>query len=207
MNQSPSTYLPIAVTPGDLVNMVARLAGVTVFDVRTPAEYESAHIPGSHNVPLDELPRQARELGAAVAGPVVLVCRTGARARNAGDVLRAAVDHPVQVLDGGLVAWEVAGLPLTRGRDRWSMERQVRGVAGGVAMASAIACLFVWSPIGGIAAGIGGGLLLSALTGSCAMAKVLAKPPNNRGAGCDVGAVVRAIGGGATGLGTSTSAD
>lgn len=100
----------------------------------------------------------------------------------------------VHILDGGLSAWEAAGLPVNRGRHRWSMERQVRGIAGGLALAGGVAGLVVWRPLGGLAAGIGGGLLVSALTDTCTMARVLAKLPYNRGAGCDVDAVVRALG-------------
>jgi len=178
----------------DLAEMAAGHAVVAVVDVRTPAEYEAAHIPGSHNVPLDLVPRHAGDLGTAIDGTVVLVCRSGGRARQAPDVLWSAGLPRVHVLDGGIVAWESAGLPLDRGRERWDMERQVRGVAAAVALASAAVGLFVWRPVGGIAAGIGGGLLLSTMTNSCAMANLLGRLPHNSGARCDIGVVVQALG-------------
>jgi hypothetical protein len=145
-------------------------------------------------VPLDLLPEHAGELASAVGGPVVLVCRSGVRARQAEQTLRASDLPRLHVLDGGLTAWEAGSLPVNRGRQRWSMERQVRGVAGGLALAGALAGLFVWRPMGGVAAGIGGGLLVSALTDSCTMARVLAKLPyNNGGATCDVASVMQDI--------------
>ena len=46
----------------------------TILDVHTPAEFESAHIPGSHNVPLDPLPEHATERASTIGGPLGLVC-------------------------------------------------------------------------------------------------------------------------------------
>lgn len=45
-----------------------------MIDVRTPAEYESARIPGSHNLPLDTLQRHADRLRDLDSRKVVLVC-------------------------------------------------------------------------------------------------------------------------------------
>jgi len=194
MNREPIASLPVAVAPADLAELAARRPDVTVLDVRTPAEFESAHIAGSYNVPLDLLPEHAAELRTASGRPVVLVCRSGVRARQAEQVLGAAGLPRLRVLDGGLVAWEAADLPLNRGRQRWAMERQVRGVAGALALAGALGGLVLWRPLGAVAAGVGAGLLVSAVTDSCAMASLLAKLPYNRGAACDVGAVVQALG-------------
>lgn len=185
---------PAVMDPGQVADFQGVKSGITLLDVRTPGEYASSHIHGSHNVPLHLLTSHARDIGAAVDGPVVLVCQSGGRARQAEQVLRAEGLTRLHVLDGGVAAWEAAGLPLNRGRQRWSMERQVRAVAGGLALAGSVAGLVVWRPLGGLAAGVGGGLLVSALTDTCTMARVLARLPYNRGAGCDVDAVVRTLG-------------
>ena len=42
----------------------------------------------------------------------------------------------VEVLDGGMAAWQRAGLPVRRARAWWEIERQVRLVAGGLVAAS-----------------------------------------------------------------------
>ena len=165
----------------------------TILDVRTPAEFESAHIPGSYNVPLDLLPEHTTEIAATIGGPLVLVCQSGVRARQAEQALLGAELPRLHILDGGLTAWERQGLPVTRGRQRWAMERQVRGIAGGIVLASAVAGTLVARPLGLIAAGVGGGLLFSGISNSCAMASVLAKLPYNRGASCDIDAVMGAL--------------
>jgi hypothetical protein len=97
------------------------------------------------------------------------------------------------VLDGGVAAWERAGLPLERGEARWGMERQVRGVAGTLVLAGALGGLFVARPLGLLAAFVGGGLVFSALTDTCTMAKFLERLPYNQGPGCDPEATVAAL--------------
>jgi rhodanese-related sulfurtransferase len=53
-------------------------AGVTVVDVRTPAEYVAGHLPGARLIPHDQIEARAAELGARER-PVLLYCRTGRR--------------------------------------------------------------------------------------------------------------------------------
>lgn len=165
---------------------------IQVLDVRTPAEFESAHIPGSYNLPVEQLGAHRGVLGGGTQ-PLVLVCRSGNRAREAQVLLHSAGRDALEILEGGLIAWERAGLPVERGQQRWSMERQVRGVAGGLVLAGALGGLFVWRPLGALAGFVGGGLLYSALTDTCGMATLLARLPYNRGASCDVTATMRAL--------------
>jgi hypothetical protein len=79
---------------------------------------------------------------------------------------------------------------VNRGRQRWSMERQVRGAAGALVLAGLLASL-KFRPAALVSMAVGGGLLFSAVSDTCAMAKVLGKLPYNQGAGCDVDAVLR----------------
>ena len=184
---------PNALDANEVADLLKRSASVTIFDVRTPDEFVSAHIPGSYNVPLDLLPEHASAISSVVGAPVVLVCRSGTRARQAEQSLGKVELSGLHVLDGGLSAWEAAGLPLNRGPQRWSLERQVRGVAGTLVLASALGGLLLWPPLGLLAAGVGAGLAFSAITDSCGMALLLGKLPYNRGTGCDVSAVLRDV--------------
>ena len=59
--------------------------GVLV-DVRTPEEYEEGHIPGSRNLPLDELV-QAKNMPDRNAS-LYLYCHNGARSRQAAAMLK-----------------------------------------------------------------------------------------------------------------------
>ncbi|WP_202948551.1 rhodanese-like domain-containing protein, partial [Nitrolancea hollandica] len=99
------TIAPV-LNPDALSALIAERPDVRLLDVRTPGEFESAHIPGAYNVPLDTLPEHAGEIRAAVASPVVLICRSGQRARKAEAVLGAAGMPQLHVLDGGLNSWQ-----------------------------------------------------------------------------------------------------
>jgi rhodanese-related sulfurtransferase len=186
---SMATTLARELTPSEVAPLLQNGAGPTVLDVRTPAEFESAHIPDSFNVPLDLLPKHREELSRRLGGPAVLVCRTGARARQAETLLREVDLLDLQVLDGGLAAWEKAGLPLKRGKHRWDMFRQVRGIAGSLVLIGALGSL-LWPPLIWLSIFVGGGLLFSAITDFCGMVKVLELLPYNRSAATDVRATL-----------------
>jgi rhodanese-related sulfurtransferase len=158
--------------------------GVRLVDVRTPGEFESAHIPGSYNVPLDTLDEHGAELR-HVAGPVVLVCRSGNRAGQAERKLAEAGLPNLSVLEGGILAWERAGGELRRGRRRWELERQVRLVAGSLVLAGVLGSV-VFDPAKWLAGAVGAGLTVAALTDTCAMGMLLSKLPYNRAASWDV---------------------
>ena len=153
-----------------------------VLDVRTTSEFESVHIPGSFNVPLDQLAEHVDRV-AQLDHPVVLVCQSGSRAANAQEKLNAAGKVNLRVLEGGIGAWQTNGGDVVRGAEKWAMDRQVRGVAGSMIMASIIASL-KFPKLRFIAGGVGFGLLFSAVTNTCAMASMLSKLPYNRGPEC-----------------------
>jgi rhodanese-related sulfurtransferase len=92
--------------------------GARIIDVRTPSEFESVHIPGSYNVPLDQLSEHRRELTQALDSPALLVCGSGMRARQADNTLREAGLQSLTVLEGGITAWENSGEPVVRGAQR-----------------------------------------------------------------------------------------
>lgn len=164
-------------------------AVVRLIDVRTPAEFETVHIPGAYNVPLDLLSEHRTELRTHLDDQVVLVCRSGARATRAGNDLASAGLPQLRVLEGGMVAWEATGAPVNRGRPRWDLERQVRLVAGTIVLLSALAALVVPAALW-IAAAVGGGLAVAALTHTCAMGMLLSRLPYNRTRSCDLDTVV-----------------
>ncbi|MFJ6954673.1 rhodanese-like domain-containing protein [Micromonospora aurantiaca (nom. illeg.)] len=159
-----------------------------MLDVRTPGEFEAAHIPGAYNVPLDLLREHRAELRSHLDEDVVLICRSGVRAGQAGQALGTVGLPNVKVLDGGMLAWQVTNAPVNQGRPRWDLERQVRLVAGSIVLAAIVASVFV-PGLKWVAAFIGAGLTFAALTNTCAMG-MLSKLPYNRGASCDLDTIV-----------------
>jgi rhodanese-related sulfurtransferase len=174
-----------------LSTLLAGDAATRLLDVRTPSEFENAHITGAYNVPLDQLHEHATEVRAAT-GSVILICQSGGRAQRAETLLRGAGMANVHVLDGGMQAWRAAGFPVTRVRPRMSLERQVRIVAGSIVAAGALAALTVNPLLAVVPLLIGSGLVFAGLTDTCAMGMLLARLPYNRGsATCDTESIVR----------------
>ena len=188
MNNSLSPIL----LPEDLSEVLGIRSDVRIIDVRTPGEFESAHIRGAYNVPLDSLAEHSAEIK-RVSEPVVLVCQSGRRAAQAETALKKAGFPNLHVLDGGLNAWTASHKPVVEGRKRLSLERQVRIVAGALAAVGAILSLTVHPWFAFIPAFIGSGLVFAGITDFCGMAMLLAKLPYNRGAACDIDAVVQAL--------------
>jgi rhodanese-related sulfurtransferase len=87
-----------------------------VVDLRPMADFEGGHIPGAKNVQMSQFDPENKQLAAARALPVVLVCKTGQSAAGAASRLHKAGFEHVYVLDGGIGAWQQADLPLARGR-------------------------------------------------------------------------------------------
>jgi glyoxylase-like metal-dependent hydrolase (beta-lactamase superfamily II)/rhodanese-related sulfurtransferase len=85
-----------------------------LLDVREPEEFigELGHIRGALLVPLDALERRLPKLAGYVERDVVVVCRAGARSASAGAILRRAGFQRVINLEGGMLAWAAAGLPV-----------------------------------------------------------------------------------------------
>lgn len=61
--------LPAVVDTAAVAALRAEDAPIKLLDVRTPAEFESQHIPGSYNVPLDLLPEHRAELRDTLRSP------------------------------------------------------------------------------------------------------------------------------------------
>jgi hypothetical protein len=110
----------------------------------------------------------------------VLVCQSGTLATQAQQRLAGAGADHLHLLDGGITVYTAAGGNVIRARARWSLERQVRLVAGTLALAG-IALGLRLPKARLLSGGVGTGLALSALTDTCTIGRILAAPPNNRG--------------------------
>ena len=180
---------PATIDSADLRTLMDSATPPRVLDVRTPGEFDTIHMPGAYNVPLDLLREHRDEILSHLDQDVVLVCRSGQRAAQAEETLRRAGVANVHVLDGGITAWEANGFVVNRGAQRWDLERQVRLVAGLIVALSVLLSIVVpgaeW-----VAFAIGAGLAFAALTNTCAMGMLLARLPYNRVDRCDLSTVV-----------------
>jgi len=144
------------ITAHDLADQLAEQL-VTVIDVREPMEYAGGHIAGSLNVPLS---RSAQAL---------------AQLHQLGH------PDPLADLEGGIPAWQQAGLPVRRLKNApLPLMRQVQIAAGslvllGVILSQAVAPGWIW-----LSGFVGAGLVFAGVSGFCGMARLLAAMPWNR---------------------------
>ncbi|WP_454916438.1 rhodanese-like domain-containing protein [Xanthobacter sediminis] len=157
--------------------------GLTLIDVRTPAEYAEVHVPQARSVPLDSLDPAA--LAAAGIAPrerrIHVICRTQNRAKQGAAAFEKAGFATVTVVEGGTSAWEAAGYPVTRGTVKViSLERQVRIVAGALVLIGALLAWLVHPAFIALSGFVGAGLVFAGITDFCGMGLLLARAPWNR---------------------------
>jgi rhodanese-related sulfurtransferase len=171
------------ISPAELARLRAAGEPVQLIDVRTPAEFQEVHVDFARNVPLGQLQPEALMPGGS-GEALYVICRSGNRGKQACRKL-AAVGLEVINVEGGTLAWEVAGLPVVRGTMKViSLERQVRIAAGFLVLVGAVLAMVVHPYFAGLSAFIGAGLMFSGITDTCGMAMMLARMPWNRvGAG------------------------
>ncbi len=169
------------ISPQQLAEL-CRTGSPEILDVRTPAEYEQVHAAPARLLPLQELDAEKylRERGADRKEPIYVICRSGARGKQACEKFIQAGFENVFNVQGGTMAWEQAGLPVVRGRKTISVECQVRIISGGLILLGSALGAFVDIAFVSIAAVVGAGLLYSGLTDSCPMGVMLMKMPWNR---------------------------
>lgn len=85
-----------------------------MIDVREPDEWAAGHVAGAKHIPLGDLPTRLEEVPRDQA--VLLFCRSGNRSGKATALLQAQGYDQVANVEGGIIAWQSAGLPVTPGR-------------------------------------------------------------------------------------------
>jgi rhodanese-related sulfurtransferase len=148
-------------------------------DIREADEYARRHIAGALSQPLSGW--DAARLTFDPDAPVIFTCRSGMRTAGACDRLAARVPGQAFVLDGGLDAWERAGLPVaTNASAPLEIMRQVQIAAGSLVLLGVVLGFLVAPAWFGLAAFVGAGLTFAGATGFCGMARLLMIAPWNR---------------------------
>jgi rhodanese-related sulfurtransferase len=85
-----------------------------ILDVRDAQEYASGHIANARHMPIADIGKRIAELDKVKQRPVIVACRTGARAGAACALLRKNGFQEVFALKGGILGWQQASLPLEK---------------------------------------------------------------------------------------------
>ncbi|MCL2534762.1 MAG: rhodanese-like domain-containing protein [Nocardiaceae bacterium] len=98
-----------------VTDLPTELTEATVLlDVREDDEWELGHAPGAQHIPVVDIPARTDEID--IDAEVYVVCRQGGRSIVAVEYLNS-IGFDAYHVDGGMVAWQIAGLPLTADGD------------------------------------------------------------------------------------------
>ncbi|MGF6758560.1 rhodanese-related sulfurtransferase [Paraburkholderia sp. GAS42] len=85
-----------------------------VIDLRPAEDFAKGHLPSARHIEFAELQAKVGQLVKNKSNPVLLVCQTGQQSHKAARVVQDAGYAEVHVLQGGLNAWQQAGMPVVK---------------------------------------------------------------------------------------------
>jgi rhodanese-related sulfurtransferase len=164
------------IAPAEAFAMLSH--GAILVDIREADEWRREHIPLASHHALSTIELHPPK----AAGAVIFHCRSGNRTTANAHRLAATVPGAkVHVLEGGIEAWRDAGLPTVRdARQPIEIMRQVQIVAGSLVAVGTALGVLVHPGFLAVPGFVGAGLAFAGITGSCAMARLLAFAPWNR---------------------------
>ncbi len=81
-----------------------------IIDVREKSEWDEKHIPGAIHIPLAQLSNRIAELDQYKASSIIMQCHSGMRSAKGAVILHSEGFQKVYNMDGGILAWDGAGL-------------------------------------------------------------------------------------------------
>lgn len=146
-------------------------------DVRSPEEFRQEHIPGSINIPLDQLAQF--DFSPYKNKKIILYCRSGVRSQQAMQCVPS--DTESYCLEDGIVLWKQCQLPTNKKiKAPIDVMQQVQIIIGSLVLLGIILAYTVSPYFIILSAFMAGGLLMAGITGYCGLAKLVAKLPWNQ---------------------------
>ncbi|MFQ5631386.1 MAG: rhodanese-like domain-containing protein [bacterium] len=99
--------------PADAVQMMNN-EDVVFLDVREPAETAAGKITRAVQIPAGSVAERIKELEKHREKPVIVYCKTGSRSSIACSALSNGGFEKVYSLNGGILAWQEAHLPVVK---------------------------------------------------------------------------------------------
>ncbi|MGH2963250.1 MAG: molybdopterin-synthase adenylyltransferase MoeB [Solirubrobacterales bacterium] len=100
------------IDPADAREEISR-GGVVLVDTREQHEWDEAHLDGATLVPPASVAQRIQDVVPDRSQRALLYCATGNRSARAADLLETELGYEdVASIDGGIVAWQQAGLPV-----------------------------------------------------------------------------------------------
>jgi len=93
-------------------NLIETNLYLVILDVRTKLEFDSGHIEGAINIPVEEIQQRLEELN--LDDEILVYCRTGVRSSKAMQILSNNGFSRVYNMLGGIEAWKQEGYPIEK---------------------------------------------------------------------------------------------
>lgn len=108
------TFRPVKdlkqLSEADFKEKMKKSKDIAIIDVRNPYEYQTNHIKGAINLPLNKIKRKKVEI--PTDKDIILYCQTGIRSKQAAKVLRRRhKDLPLAHIKGGLYSLKTKATP------------------------------------------------------------------------------------------------
>ncbi len=114
MNESRRKLLGFKeVKPAEAVALI-NSEDALMLDVRGEGDFNEGHVVNARNIPLGLLEGRVSEIAEYKSKPVIVYCRTGQQAAKAGAVLKKQGFDSIYKLNGGILAWREANMPVSR---------------------------------------------------------------------------------------------
>jgi rhodanese-related sulfurtransferase len=104
---------PASITVQDAAQKMKAADKPLLVDVREPSEWDEVHIDGARLAPLGKVDSELADVDHN--REILLVCRSGRRSAKAQQLLATKGFTKLTNVEGGMLAWEKAGLPVVRG--------------------------------------------------------------------------------------------
>lgn len=103
----------LLVSPAMAIRLINNNDDALIIDIRSVAEYKNGHIKDAKNVPLSEFASKLETYSDYRNKPVLLYCNSGSSTSRAIRLLKKAGFEKINNLEGGIMAWKEASMPLS----------------------------------------------------------------------------------------------
>jgi len=104
----------LLLSPSMAIRLMNNHSDALVIDLRTAADYKNGHIKGAKSAPLNDFATGVDSFSSQKDKPVLVYCNSGNTAIKAIKLLKKAGFEKINNLEGGIVAWKEANMPLLK---------------------------------------------------------------------------------------------
>ena len=101
------------VGPAEVTHLLNHQDAV-LLDVRDKSEYQEGSLPGAVSLPYSQIVEDRTKLEKYRQRPVVVFCKNGQQGARTCSILRKQGFENIYNLDGGLLAWRTANMPVQK---------------------------------------------------------------------------------------------